>query len=185
MIEIRLHGRGGQGSVIASKILAVAAFREGNWVQSFPKFGVERRGAPVEAFLRMARDKILIRSEVTDPDVVVVLDPSLIDVIDFTTGLKPGGTILMNTTKAPEEIPLKERFRVYCVNASKIAADHGLGAPTSPIVNTAICGAFARATNLVGIDAVCEAVEEEVPIKPEKNSAAARVAHETTRGPEE
>ncbi len=179
MIEIRLHGRGGQGSVIASKILAVAAFGEGNWVQSFPKFGVERRGAPVEAFLRIAKDKILIRSEVTEPDLVVVLDPSLIEVIDFTTGLKENGSILINTNKKPDQIELSKRFKVSCVDASKIAADHGLGPRTSPIVNTAICGAFAKSSGLMDIDSVCKAIKEEVPIKPEKNSEAARVAYDS------
>lgn len=185
MKEIRLHGRGGQGSVIASKILAVAAFSQGNWVQSFPKFGVERRGAPVEAFLRLAKDKILIRSEVTDPDMVVVLDPSLTEVIDYTCGLKPGGTILINTPKKPADIPFSDRFSVYCVNASKIAADYGLGSPTSPIVNTAICGAFARAGGLVDIDAVCDAIKDEVPIKPAQNQEAARMAFELTLSPED
>lgn len=180
MIEMRLHGRGGQGSVIASKILAVAAFAEGNWVQSFPKFGVERRGAPVEAFLRIAKGKILIRSEVTHPDFVVVLDPSLIEVIDFTSGLKNGGSLLINTHKTPGEINLSDQYKVSCVNASKIAADHGLGSITSPIVNTAICGAFAKSSGLVGIDSVCEAIKAEVPIKPEKNSDAARLAYEST-----
>lgn len=180
MIEIRLHGRGGQGSVIASKILAVAAFAEGNWVQSFPKFGVERRGAPVEAFLRMAKDKILIRSEVTNPDFVVVLDPSLIEVIDFTTGLKENGSILINTHKTPQDLDLSDRFRVTCVNASKIAADHRLGSKNSPIVNTAICGAFAKSSGLVDIESVCAAIREEVPIKPENNSDAARLAYEST-----
>jgi 2-oxoacid:acceptor oxidoreductase gamma subunit (pyruvate/2-ketoisovalerate family) len=180
MIEIRLHGRGGQGSVIASKILAVAAFGEGNWVQSFPKFGVERRGAPVEAFLRIAKEKILIRSEVTRPDFVVVLDPSLIEVIDFTAGLKENGSILINTPKTPDQIDLPGRFRVSCVNASKIAADHGLGSLTSPIVNTAICGAFAKSSGLMDIDSVCEAIRGEVPVKPEKNSDAAKVAFNST-----
>lgn len=179
MIEIRLHGRGGQGSVIASKILAVAAFSEGNWVQSFPKFGVERRGAPVEAFLRIAKEKIYIRSEVTDPDFVVVLDPSLVDVIDFTTGLKENGSILINTPKTPDELELPDRFTVFCVNASRIAADHRLGSVTSPIVNTAICGAFAKSSGLVGIDAVCDAIAREVPVKPENNTKAARVAYDS------
>lgn len=180
MIEIRLHGRGGQGAVIASKILAVAAFDEGCWVQSFPKFGVERRGAPVEAFLRIAKEKILIRSEVTHPDFVVVLDPSLIEVIDFTTGLKENGSILINTHKTPDQIELSGRFKVSCVNASKIAAEHGLGSKTSPIVNTAICGAFAGSSGLMAIDSVCKAIKGEVPIKPEKNSDAARVAFDST-----
>lgn len=180
MIEIRLHGRGGQGSVIASKILAVAAFDEGNWVQSFPKFGVERRGAPVEAFLRISQDRILIRSEVTEPDFVVVLDPSLVEVIDFTAGLRKNGTILINTPLDPSRIELPGPFRIFCVDASRIAVENGLGSPTSPIVNTAICGAFAKSSGLMGIGSVCRAIKKEVPIKPEENSQAALVAYEST-----
>ena len=90
MRELRIHGRGGQGAVVASKLLAVALFHEDNWVQSFPAFGVERRGAPVTAFLRLDRNAIRLRCEVTTPDDIIVLDPTLVDAVDVTSGLKPG-----------------------------------------------------------------------------------------------
>ncbi len=178
MIEIRIHGRGGQGSVIASKIMAVALFSEGKWVQSFPKFGVERRGAPVEAFLRLDQDKILIRSEIEAPDHIVILDATLMEVTDVTSGLKKGGWIIINTHGSPEDFPDFKDFKIGCVDASRIAADHRLGSRSAPIVNTAICGAFARATELVGIDSICNAIREEAPIKPEENAQAAKDAFE-------
>ena len=181
MIEIRFHGRGGQGAVIASKILAVALFAEGKWVQSFPKFGVERRGAPVEAFLRLDRDKILIRNNIYEPDHIVVLDPTLIEAVDVTQGLAKGGWVLINSHKKPSEFPqLTKDYKVATVDASKIAIKHRLGPRSSPIVNTAICGAFAACTQMVGIDAVVDAIGGEVPIKPEANGEAAREAFEST-----
>jgi 2-oxoacid:acceptor oxidoreductase gamma subunit (pyruvate/2-ketoisovalerate family) len=174
MRELRIHGRGGQGTVIASKLLAVALFREGDWVQSFPAFGVERRGAPVTAFLRLDDDLIRLRCEITEPDDLIVLDPTLIDAIDVTAGLKPGGTILINTEKAPEEYPkLLERFRVATVDASGIAIRHGLGTRSQPIVNTAIVGAFAAEFGLIGLESVKAAIDDEVPVKQAANYAAA------------
>lgn len=181
MIEIRIHGRGGQGSVIASKIMAVALFAEGKWVQSFPKFGVERRGAPVEAFLRLDTDKILIRSEITNPDHIIVLDATLVEVTNVTAGLKKNGWVILNTHQAPEDFPEFSDFRVACVNASQIAVNHRLGARSAPIVNTAICGAFAGATGLVGLESICDAILVEAPIKPEENAQAARDAFEAIR----
>jgi len=182
MRELRIHGRGGQGSVIASKLLAVALFREGEWVQSFPAFGVERRGAPVTAFLRLDDDPIRLRCEITEPDDLIVLDSTLIDAIDVTSGLKPGGTILINTEKAPEEYPgLLERFRVATVDASGIAVRHGLGTKTQPIVNTAIVGAFAAEFGLIGLESVKAAIEDEVPVKREANFEAAVEAYHAVR----
>lgn len=177
MRELRIHGRGGQGAVVASKLLAVALFHEDNQVQSFPAFGVERRGAPVTAFLRVDRSPIRLRCEVTEPDDVVVLDPTLVDATDVTSGLKAGGTVLINSPRAPEEFTaLLGRFRVATVDASSIAVRHGLGSRTQPIVNTAILGAFAACTGLVALDSVCEAIREEVPQHPTANEAAAREA---------
>lgn len=182
MRELRIHGRGGQGSVVASKLLAVALFREGRWVQSFPAFGVERRGAPVTAFLRVDDAPIRLRCEITEPDDLIVLDPTLIEAIDVTGGLKPGGTILINTSKAPEGYPeLLERYRVATVDATDIAVRHGLGTRTQPIVNTAIVGAFAAEFGMIGEDSVRAAIEEEVPGKLEANLAAAREAFEAVR----
>jgi pyruvate ferredoxin oxidoreductase gamma subunit/2-oxoisovalerate ferredoxin oxidoreductase gamma subunit len=182
MRELRIHGRGGQGAVIASKVLAVALFREGRWVQSFPAFGVERRGAPVTAFLRVADAPIRLRCEVAAPDDLIVLDPTLIDGIDVTAGLKPGGGILINSSRAPEEYPaFAARYSVATVDASAIAAEHGIGSRTQPIVNTAILGAFATWSRLVSLDAVCGAIGDEVPVRVAANIAAARAAAEGVR----
>lgn len=179
MRELRIHGRGGQGAVIASKVLAVAMFREGRWVQSFPAFGVERRGAPVTAFLRLDDKPVRLRCEITAPDDLIVLDPTLVDAIDVTSGLKEGGGILINTDRPPSAYPaLTARFKVATVDASAIAIRHGIGSRSQPIVNTAILGAFAAWSGAVSLDNVCAAIEEEVPTRTEDNRAAAREAAE-------
>ena len=176
MIEIRYHGRGGQGSVVASKILADAAFREGNDVQSFPYFGVERRGAPVTAFTRIDKNPIRIKSEIYEPDFIVILDPSLVGAVDMTYGIKPDTRILINSSKAPGEIDLGVPNEISTVDATGIALANKLGSMAAPIVNTAILGAFSSGFGLVGLEAVCAAIEEEVPLHPEQNEAAARDA---------
>ena len=177
MRELRIHGRGGQGAVIASKLLATAFFLEGRSVQSFPAFGVERRGAPVAAFLRVSDGPILLRCEVTEPDDLIVLDPTLIAAVDVTAGLEAGGGILINSQRgAPGYPDLASRFRVGTVDASAIAMRHKLGSKTQPIVNTAILGAFAAFSGLVSLDAVCRAIEEDMPTRAAANVAAAREA---------
>ncbi len=182
MRELRIHGRGGQGAVVASKLLAAALFREGMWVQSFPAFGVERRGAPVTAFLRIASERILLRCEVTEPDDLIVLDPTLIDAIDVTTGLKAGGSLLINSSQPPEHYgELAERFTVATVDASSIASQLGIGSKTQPIVNTALVGAFAAHSGLARLDSVCAAIEEELPSHAAVNVQAARDAAAAVR----
>ena len=177
MRELRFHGRGGQGTVVASKILAAALFREGRQVQSFPAFGVERRGAPVTAFLRIADGPILLRCEITEPDDLVILDPTLIGAVDVTAGLKDGGLVLINSPDGPDAYAaLAQRFHVATVDASGIAVAFGLGSKTQPIVNTAILGAFAAVSHLVGLESVCDAIREDVPLKPDANVQAARAA---------
>lgn len=177
MRELRIHGRGGQGAVIASKLLATAFFLEGRSVQSFPAFGVERRGAPVAAFLRVSDGPILLRCEVTEPDDLIVLDPTLIAAVDVTAGLKPGGGILINSEHGPDGYPdLARRFRVGTVNASAIAMRHELGSKTQPIVNTAILGAFAAFSGLVALESVCRAIEDDIASRTAANVAAAREA---------
>lgn len=178
MRELRIHGRGGQGAVIASKILAVAIFHEGRWVQSFPAFGVERRGAPVTAFLRIDDTQIQLRCEIVAPDDLIVLDPTLLDAVDITTGLKPGGSILINSPLPPRAYAHLGPFRVATVDASTLALKYSLGSKTQPIVNTAIVGAFATFSRLASIDAVCSAIAEEVPSHAEANITAAREAAE-------
>lgn len=180
MIELRFHSRGGQGGVIAGKLLAVAIFKEGKFVQTFPTFGVERRGAPVMTYVRISDKLIRLRNQVYTPDHLVILDPSLIQFYDVLQGLKDGGIILVNTDKDIAEFNFPDRFRPVVVNAARIAMNHKLGSITQPIVNTAIIGALAKATGLAKIESVVEAIKEEVPAKQEANALAAMEAYEAT-----
>ena len=182
MIEIRFHGRGGQGAVIASGILAEAAFREGNSVQSFPYFGVERRGAPVRAFTRIDKKPIRIRHHIYKPDCLVILDQTLIDttaeMVDVLSGLKKGGFILINTDKETAAFSFNKDFKVATVNASKIATRLSLGSKSAPIVNTAILGALSKFTGIVKLDSILNAIGGRVPLKKDQNIAAAKEAYE-------
>jgi len=178
MTEIRIHGRGGQGAVTASKILALSLFIEGFEVQSFPAFGVERRGAPVCAFTRADRSPINLRCEIYSPDHVIILDYKLIDIVDVTQGLRENGTVLVNGVR---ERILKKKIHcknITCVDASAIAIKYKLGSSTSPIINTAIIGAFARVTGLISIESVEQAILEETPKKQEENIRAAKEAYD-------
>ena len=145
MIEIRWHGRGGQGAVTSIEMLALAAIEEGKYAQGFPSFGPERRGAPVAAFNRIDDKRIRVRSAIYDPDVVVVLDASLVGLVNVLEGLKPDGTLIVNTTKSPEEIQKELKFKgtVATVDASKIALEE-LGVP---ITNTTMLGALVKAVS--------------------------------------
>jgi 2-oxoacid:acceptor oxidoreductase gamma subunit (pyruvate/2-ketoisovalerate family) len=176
MISIRVHGRGGQGAVIASKLLASALFGEGWQVQAFPSFGAERTGAPVMAFLRMARERISLHYQVYEPDHVIVLDPVLLGSVDVAAGLRPGGWVVVNTAQPPGALALPERFNVAACDATAIALANGLGTRTMPIVNTAMAGAFAAATGLVQLQSVLDAMPDLVPAGVEANQAAAREA---------
>lgn len=181
MIEVRFHGRGGQGAVVAARVLASALFNEGRYVQSFPAFGVERRGAPVAAFTRIDDRPILLRTNIYEPDHIVVLDPTLIGMVDMIQGLKIGGCIVINSDRSPEEYGNFREYRVGTVDANKIAVAYGLGSRTHPIVNTAILGAFAKVTGIVGIEAVAEAIREALPIKKDDNVQAAMAAYHAAR----
>lgn len=178
MIEIRIHGRGGQGAVVASKLLVTAAAKEGKKVQAFPFFGAERRGAPVAAFARIDDKKIRLHSEVYNPDWVIVLDPVLYKIIDITSGLKEGGGIILNSPQDPADFPFSEKFRIATVDASSIAIKYKLGSRTEPIVNTAILGAFARVTGIMSMETLAKTIRDSVPNKPLENEAAAREAYE-------
>jgi len=180
MIEIRFHGRGGQGAVTAANILASAAFKAGKYVQAFPFFGVERRGAPVTAFTRIDDKPIRIKTQIYEPDIVVVLDPSLLETVDVTAGLKEGGIVIINTEKSKEEVleKLKKKpAKLALVDATTIALDV-LGLP---ITNTAILGAVAKATGIVELDYVKEAIKETFSgTLGEKNAKAAEEAFNKT-----
>ena len=176
MVEIRFHGRGGQGTVVASKILADAIAKEGNWVQAYPEFGVERRGSPVVAFIRIDSRPIYDKSRIYAPDHVVVVDPTLVEAIDITEGLKPGGTIIINSDRRPEDFAFHRTFRVRTINATEIAVKHRLGTLAAPIVNTAIAGAVVKILGLTALASLAQAIREGIAIKPEDNVQAAEEA---------
>jgi pyruvate ferredoxin oxidoreductase gamma subunit len=155
MKEVRFHGRGGQGAVTASMILSVGAFKDGKYTQAFPKFGVERRGAPVEAFTRISDSFIRRKSQVYEPDYLVVLDSTLFGAVDITSGLKSGGLVIVNTNKSPEQLGL-QGLNVRTLDVSKLATEV-LG---RDIVNTAMLGAFAGFTGLVSLEGLFKGVEE-------------------------
>lgn len=158
MLEIRVHGRGGQGAVTSAELIAIAAINTGRYAQAFPSFGPERRGAPVVAFCRVDDRKINIRAKVYNPDVVVVLDPGLVTLLDPTEGMKDGGILLMNSRKAPGELETSRgsSIRIATVDADRIAIEE-LG---RPIVNTTMIGAFIRGTGLISIDDIREPLLE-------------------------
>jgi len=180
MIEIRFHGRGGQGAVVGSEVLAHAFFIEGKYVQAFPAFGIERRGAPVTAFCRIDDHPINLRNQIYEPDHVVVLDSSLLESVGVTQGLRKDGTILLN---GKQNIDYYRKHsgkghQLYVVDAASIAMGYGLGSVSNPIVNTAILGAFSKATGLVSIESVERAIVDYVSLKKENNKKAARAAYE-------
>ncbi len=178
MLEIRFHGRGGQGTVIASILLAKALFQAGYQVQSFPVFGVERRGAPVEAYVRMDKKNILVRTNVYNPDHVVVQDHTLLRNIDVTRGLKPEGWIIINSPGTPADLSPFTGFRLAFVDASRIALRNELGTRTHPIVNTTMIGAFARVFDMPPMDAIKAAIREEIHVEVERNIKAAEEAYD-------
>ncbi|MGB9823597.1 MAG: 2-oxoacid:acceptor oxidoreductase family protein [Candidatus Hydrothermia bacterium] len=184
MVEIRMHGRGGQGAVVASKILADAAFKVGKYAQSFPQFGVERRGAPVVAFTRIAEsDKELpVRSNIYEPDHIVILDPTLLFLPETFSGLKEGGWVIVNSPDEPEALNVPHKYKLAVVDASEIAVKFGLGSKAQPIVNTAILGAFAKVLgDIIPLEAILESIPEEVPIKPDANQKACEEAYNQTK----
>jgi pyruvate ferredoxin oxidoreductase gamma subunit len=175
MKEIRIHGRGGQGSVTAAELLAVAAFTDDKFSQAFPAFGVERRGAPVQAFTRINDTQIRLRSQIYEPDYVIVQDPTLLEVVDVASGLKDGGILIINSDFEPEHFELDTKAKIMTVNATKIALDI-IG---RPIVNTVLLGAFAGATGEIKPESIMEAVKERFPGKiGERNAEAIMQAYQ-------
>jgi len=181
MIRIRFHGRGGQGAVIASELLANAAFKEGKEVQAFPFFGVERRGAPVTAFAKIDTKTIKDKSEIYEPNYVIVLDQSLIYAVNAVQGLKEDGMILINTTKTPKELGLEYTGKVATVDANTIAVKHQLGSKQAPIVNSSILGAFAKASGVIKLESLVESIMESAPSKKQENANAAKEAYESVK----
>lgn len=169
--------------MVAAIVLAKALFRAGWHVQTFPLFGVERRGAPVEAYLRVSREKIRERSIVYRPHHVVVQDGRLLQTVDVTRGLRPDGWVVVNAASAPREAGYLDGFPTARVDATAIAMQNGLGTATHPIINTAMCGAVARVLQMPPLELLCETIAEEIGIKPRNNIRAAQAAYEAVHVP--
>ena len=155
MFEFRWHGRGGQGAVTAARLLAESAVGKGHYAQAFPEFGPERRGAPIQAFTRLNASVIRTYYGVANPDVVIVMDSTLLDSVDVTHGLVSGGILLINTALSPAETRGKlrlENAKLCTVNASIIAQDClGVAIP-----NTAMIGALVRVTDILSLEDVVD-----------------------------
>ncbi|MFO1271940.1 MAG: 2-oxoacid:acceptor oxidoreductase family protein [Rubrivivax sp.] len=180
MLQVRIHGRGGQGVVTAAEMLSVAAFEQGRHAQAFPSFGSERTGAPVVAFCRIDDKDIRLREPIVEPDVLLVQDPTLLHQVDVFQGLRPEGYVLINSRKSFDELGLGEvaaRFwheRLITVPATEIALRH----LKRPLPNTALLGGFAALSGLVSLEAVAHAIGDKFRGEvAAANAAAAAEAH--------
>jgi pyruvate ferredoxin oxidoreductase gamma subunit len=182
MLQIRIHGRGGQGVVTATELLSIAAFEQGRHAQAFPSFGSERTGAPVVAFCRIDDRPIRLREPILKPDVLIVQDPTLLHQVDVFQGLQPEGYVLINSRRNFAELGLGEvtdRFRhdrLITVPATQIALRH-LG---RPLPNAVLLGGFAALSGLISLDAVAHAIRDKFTgVVAEKNVEAAAEAYAT------
>ena len=179
VIEIRWHGRGGQGVVTSAGLVAEAAIDEGKYAQAFPSFGPERRGAPVAAFVRISsKEPIRVRSEILTPDVAVVFDVRLIETADATSGLKEDGLLVLNTNKPISELEreLDNKWELAALDASKIAVET-LGIP---IVNTTMVGALIKATSIIKLESLFEPLRRRFGRLADRNIEAMKRAYEET-----
>jgi len=179
MIQIRWHGRGGQGAITAAKVVAEAAFRSGyGGVVMAPTFGTERRGAPVSTSLKISREKIRDLSPILAPDIVVVLDHLILNEVDVTAGLKPGGLLVINSPRSPQDHKLTD-YRVAVANVTKLGIEAGL---RKGIVNSGIIGALSKASGLIDIDILLQCIAKEFASRrPENNADSARLVYAATQ----
>ncbi len=179
LVEFRFHGRGGQGAVTAADLLVKASYLEGKWGQSYPFFGAERRGAPVTAYARISDKPLKIHYQIYEPDVVVILDPSIPKLVNVTSGLKQNGIIILNTGGRNIETFKITHGTLYTVDATNIAIKLNLVVAGWPIVNTGILGAVVKATNIIKLDTLIRAIKETWKGKAgEANAKAAQLAYE-------
>lgn len=171
MIEIRIHGRGGQGIVTSGELIGFAAFSDGKYSQAMPAFGSERTGSPVVTYVRINDKPIRVRTPIYNPDYIIVQDATLLDTVPVLDGLKPGGLVIVNTKKTPDELGLNVNSQVKTVPATDLAIET-LG---MPIVNTTILGVFAAASGQISIEGIRKAIEHRFPSElAKKNLAAAQ-----------
>ena len=181
--EIRWHGRGGQGAVTAAKIVAQAAYLDGyQGVTAAPSFGAERRGAPVSASTRISPEPVLVISQVENPDVVVVLDHTLLKYQEVTSGLNRGGWLVVNSWQHPKRLDIKGDFNIATADATRVCRDLELIVAGLTIVNTAILGAFVRATEMVDMASIERVIRERFPNNTiDVNLAAIAKTYEITK----
>ena len=159
LVEICFHGRGGQGAVTAANLLVSAALKDGNkGVQAFPFFGAERRGAPVRAFARISGEEIHLRSEIYNPDIVVVLDESIMELVDVLKGVKDDGKILINTRKKPKDFEFSNHYHVATVDATGIALKNEILVGGIPVVNTPILGSVPKILDRVTLQSIQQVI---------------------------
>jgi pyruvate ferredoxin oxidoreductase gamma subunit len=177
MLDVRIHGRGGQGVVTAAELLALAAFIEGRHAQAFPSFGSERTGAPVVSFCRIDEREIRVREPIMEPDGLIVQDPTLLHQVDVFGGMRRGGGILINTGRSLAELGLAEfagGFKVLTVPATELAREH-VG---RPLPNAALLGGFAALSGVVSLESVITAISARFPRAVARaNAEAAAAAH--------
>lgn len=178
MLEIKFSGRGGQGVVMASQMLGYAFFRSGMYPQCYSLFGGERRGAPVVSFLRVDKQKILLKCEIKHPNELICFDASLINASEFNSLTAEGSYVLVSSGRPPEAFPQLAGFVVGSIDAERIAASLGLAGA----INTTILGAYSRLTGHIPIDMIKEAVSEMVPAKREENVQAVQLGFEGLMG---
>ncbi len=178
MFQIRIHGRGGQGVVSASELLSVAAFEEGKYSQSFPSFGSERMGAPVQAFARISDQAITIREPVMEPDMLIIQDPTLFNAINVFEGAKTDGYLLINSSKTAEELGIDEvtsqfpTHHVMTIPATELALKY----IKQPKPNTILLGAFAAMSHMVQLPALEKAILGKFPNRIAKPNITATTA---------
>ena len=178
MFQVRIHGRGGQGVVTAAEMLSIAAFRMGRHAQAFPSFGSERTGAPVVAYCRIDDKEIRVREPILAPDAVIIQDPTLLHQVEVFAGLKPRGSVLINTSRSLAELGLaglEGEYRTFCVPATELATQF-VG---RPVPNAALLGAFAAASEVISLESVTGAIREKFDGKVAlANIAAATAAYQ-------
>ncbi len=165
LTEIRWHGRGGQGAKTAALLLADAALASGKYIQAFPEYGPERMGAPVASFNRISSNPISLHSGVTDPDIVIVLDPTLMDSVDVTEGMPANGTLLVNIERSPAEVReifgIASGIKICTVDASRISTET-IG---RDIPNTPMLGALVKATGILDFKEMIEDMKKKLEKK--------------------
>jgi 2-oxoacid:acceptor oxidoreductase gamma subunit (pyruvate/2-ketoisovalerate family) len=182
-IEITWYGRGGQGAITASQLVAEAAYTEGfKGITTAPSFGAERRGAPVAAFLRLSDEPIRIFSQISDPDIVVVLDPTLLPVLDLPSKYRKDTVIIINSTKDPGQLKLGHFNKIGIADITKVALENNLTMSGVAILNTPIIGAFVKVTELISFDSAEKAILKKFPGKKGSvNTLTAKIVYDITK----